>query len=84
MASTFAHFLGKSQEAQRIVVKGPLNILTYDLPDLFFLQIEYLVKSACKSDFLSLSHMTVNSFLFCVLAVDQSNAAPRRRLAIKA
>ena len=35
--------------------------------------------------YIDLSHMTViNSFLFCILAVDQSNAAPRRRLAIKA
>ena len=45
--------VGKSiRGPQRMLVSH--GSLTYDLPyqDLFFLQIEYLVKSACKSDFL--------------------------------
>ena len=58
--------------------EGPSNILTYDLPR-SFLQIEYLIEKACKSDFVVCVSYNSHFVLFCVVALDQSNTAPRTR-----
>ena len=47
--------------------------------DLSFLQMEYLFERACKSDFLvGGSCDSFVSFLFRVLAVDQSKSSPKK------
>ena len=64
---------------------GPSNILTHDLPkDLFSSsdRISISFKVLGNQLLLSVFHMTIILLLFCVLAVDQSNTVPRRRLAI--